>query len=125
LDLIAAETGLSRATVSRINSYFRDHGILTWTKGWGNRFLGKQKGRANTYQFDLLGMQKLAISAHILKSSTAHQGSTAKNSSTAQEAGSTARTTQKTDSSTAQEAGSTAHSCEPLTTSLGQPLKSK
>jgi len=56
--LTAEETGLSEHTVNRTNADFKQVGILTWTKGHGNRFTGIE-GAANAYQFDLQRFQQL------------------------------------------------------------------
>jgi hypothetical protein len=62
LDVITAETGLSRATVGRGNADFKWVGILDWVKGFGNRFTGTE-GKANTYQFNQMAFMRLPFVA--------------------------------------------------------------
>jgi hypothetical protein len=59
LDQMVRETGLSERTICRTTADFKAAGILTWTRGYGNRFTGVDGGVTNAYEFNRRELQRL------------------------------------------------------------------
>lgn len=59
-DLITHDTGIGHYTIDKANAHFRTLGVLSWKKGWGNRYIG-EKGKSNLYQLDLERMELLTF----------------------------------------------------------------
>ncbi len=55
-DLLLAETGYtSKQTITRALKHWKDAGVLTWKKGWGN----SHRRKSNEYQFNEAAMKAL------------------------------------------------------------------
>jgi hypothetical protein len=55
-DLLLTETAYtSKQTITRALTHWKNAGVLTWKKGWGN----SHKRKSNVYQFDEAGMEAL------------------------------------------------------------------
>jgi hypothetical protein len=71
IELLAERQGVSRDTVIRNNAYWRDLGILSWTKGRANQY----HDESNTYQINLKAL--LALISN--QSAECHQSTPANN----------------------------------------------
>ena len=58
-DRLEVETGLCRQSISDALKYWKDQGVLSWARGWGNRYSQKP----NVYTFD----ESLLFRAGLLK----------------------------------------------------------
>lgn len=59
-ELITSDTGIGHFTIDKANAHFRELGVLSWKKGWGNRY-SRGKGKSNLYQLHIDRMELLTF----------------------------------------------------------------